>query len=58
VVERSGLYHTLFDLQNNKLVINVASPYYSSCASTLNDMNKWIKENIHAKILEKINDRN
>jgi hypothetical protein len=55
VMERSGLYHSLFDLRNNELLINDESPWNSANADNLKEMNEWIKENIHSKIEQKIN---
>ncbi len=54
VMERSGLYHSLYDLRKNELLINDESPWHSASADNLEDMNKWIKDNIHLKIEEKI----
>lgn len=55
VMERSGLYHSLFDLRTNELLINSSSPMNDSNADNLETMNKWIKDNIHSKIEQKIN---
>jgi len=55
IMERSGLYHSLYDLRKNELVINDESPWHSASADNLVTMNKWIKDNIHTKIEEKIN---
>lgn len=55
VMERSGLYHSLYDLRKNELLINDESPWHSASADNLETMNKWIKDNIHSKIEEKIN---
>jgi hypothetical protein len=55
VMERSGLYHSLYDLRKNELLINDESPWHSASADNLETMNKWIKDNIHLKIEEKIN---
>jgi hypothetical protein len=54
-MERSGIYHSLFDLRNNELLINDESPWNSANADNLKEMNEWIKENIHSKIEQKIN---
>lgn len=55
VMERSGLYHSLYDLRKNELLINDESPWNSASADNLEAMNKWIKDNIHSKIEQKIN---
>ncbi len=55
VMERSGLYHSLYDLRSNELLVNDESPWHSSNADNLETMNRWIKDNIHSKIEEKLN---
>lgn len=55
VMERSELYHSLYDLRTNELLINDESPWHSANADNLENMNKWIKDNIHSKIEQKIN---
>lgn len=55
VMERSGLYHSLYDLRTNELIINDESPWHSANADNLENMNNWIKENLHSKIEQKIN---
>jgi hypothetical protein len=55
VMERSGLYHSLYDLRTNELIINDESPWHSANAETLEIMNNWIRENLHSKIEQKIN---
>ena len=55
VMERSGLYHSLYDLRTNKLIINDESPWHSANTDNLENMNKWIIENLHSKIEQKIN---
>ncbi|MDI1321922.1 MAG: hypothetical protein PSV36_04185 [Algoriphagus sp.] len=55
VMERSGLYHSLYDLRTNELIINEESPWHSANTDNLENMNKWIKENLHSKIEQKIN---
>ncbi len=54
-MERSGLYHSLYDLRTNELIINDESPWHSANADNLENMNNWIKENLHSKIEQKIN---
>lgn len=54
IMERSGLYHSLYDLKTNKLLINEESPWHSEEDNSDEGMNKWIKENLHDKIEEKI----
>jgi len=55
VMERSELYHSLYDLRTNELLINDESPWHSANADNLENMNKWIKDNLHSKIEQKIN---
>ena len=55
IMERSGLYHSLYDLRTNELIINDESPWHSANADNLENMNNWIKENLHSKIEQKIN---
>lgn len=57
VLERSGLYHTLYDLKENQLLINEESPWHSANAENLETMNQWIKDNIHSKIEAIINQK-
>lgn len=55
VLERGNLYHSLFDLKNNQLIINNESPWASCKAKNKEEMNKCIKENLHDKIEKIIN---
>jgi hypothetical protein len=55
VMERSGLYHSLYDLRTNELIINEESPWHSSNADDFESMNEWIKDNLHGKIEQTIN---
>ncbi len=55
VMERGNLYHSLYNLKNNKLILNNESPWASCKAKDKEEMNKWIKENLHDKIEEIIN---
>lgn len=57
VMERNGLYHSLYDLRTNELIINDESPWHSANAENLQDLNNWIRENLHSKIEQKINAR-
>lgn len=54
IMERSGLYHSLYDLKTNKLLINEESPWHAAEDNSDEGLNKWIKENLHKKIEEKI----
>ncbi len=54
IMERSGLYHSLYDLKTNELLINEESPWHSAEDNSDEGMNKWIRENLHDKIEEKI----
>ncbi len=56
VLERGGLYHTLYDLTEKKIIYNEESPWHT--ANTPKDrkhMNKWIRVNLHDKIEAVIN---
>ena len=55
VMERGNLYHTLYDLKNQKIILNEESPWTGSNAKGKEEMNKWIKENLHDKIEKIIN---
>lgn len=55
VMERGHLFHTLYDLKKEKLILNEESPLFSSMAKDKNEMNKWIKKNLHNKIESIIN---
>ena len=55
IMERGNLYHTLYDLKNEELILNKESPWTSSQAKNKEEMNKWIKENLHNKIENLIN---
>ena len=50
VMERSGLYYSLYDLKANKLLINDESPWNSAEDNSEEGLKKWIKENLHNKI--------
>ena len=55
VMERGNLYHSLYDLKTNKLILNEESPLHASNAETKDQMNQWIRENLHNKIEKIIN---
>lgn len=55
VMERGGLYHSLVDLKSQKILINESCPYCESNANTKEEMNVWIKKNLHDKIDKTIN---
>jgi hypothetical protein len=50
IMQRGGLYHSLFDLKFEKLLINEPCPYCESQSNTKEQMNLWIKKNLHDKI--------
>lgn len=52
VMERGSLYHSLFDLQAQKVLVNETCPYCKSKAKNREQMNIWIKKNIHDKIAQ------
>jgi len=55
VMSREGLYHSLFDLKSQKLLINETCPFCESQSNTKEEMNLWIKKNLHDKIKRIIN---
>ena len=50
VLERGNLYHSLYDLKKEEVVLNEESPWHASDGEGKEEMNKWIKENLHDKI--------
>ena len=54
-MERGNLYHSLYDLKSEKIIFNEESPWTSCKAKNKEEMNKWIKENLHDKIEKIIN---
>lgn len=50
VLERSDMFHTLYDLKTKKLLLNEESPWHSAEENSAEGMNEWIKENLHDKI--------
>lgn len=50
VLERNGLYHSLYDLDLQKTILNEESPWHSSGMKEKEEMNLWIKQNLHSKI--------
>ena len=54
IMERSGLFYSLYDLKTNKLLINDESPWNSATDNSPEGLNNWIKENLHNKIQAKI----
>jgi hypothetical protein len=55
VMERGNLYHSLYDLKNEKVLLNEESPWSASDRKDKEEMNKWIKENLHDKIEQYLN---
>ena len=55
VLERGNLYHSLYDLQTQKTLINEESPFGNSETLDKEGVNDWIKENLHIPIKEKLN---
>ncbi|MGB3468906.1 MAG: hypothetical protein WBA74_26715 [Cyclobacteriaceae bacterium] len=55
-MERGNLYHSLYDLKNQKVLINEESPWHQAEANGKDELNKWIKENLHDKIERIINE--
>ena len=56
IMERGNLYHSLFDLKNQKVLINEESPWHQAEGDGKEGLNKWIKENLHDKIEKIINE--
>ncbi len=61
VMERGNLYHALFDLDKQEVLVNKESPWAAALSASgklesghLNkeEMNQWIKENLHDKIAQ------
>ena len=50
VMERSNLYHSLYDLKSQKVILNEESPWHVADGKDKEKMNEWIKENLHDKI--------
>lgn len=50
ILERGGLYHSLYDLKSQKILINEESPWSASDGKEAEELNAWIKENLHDKI--------
>ena len=55
VMERGNLYHSLYDLKAKKVLLNEVSPWHASNGKDKDEMNNWIKTNLHNKINEIIN---
>ncbi|WP_027127244.1 hypothetical protein [Gelidibacter mesophilus] len=56
IMERGNLYHSLYDLKNQKVLINEESPWHQAKGDGKEGLNKWIKENLHDKIEQTINE--
>ncbi len=50
ILERGNLYHSLYDLKNQKVIINEESPWHQAKEDGKEGLNQWIKENLHDKI--------
>ena len=55
VFTRGNLYHSLYDLRTDALIFNEESPYHVCNGQSKEEMNEWIKVNLHEKIQEKLN---
>ncbi len=55
IMERGNLYHSLYDLKKEYVILNEESPWHSSNGKTKEGMNKWIRLNLHDKIKSIIN---
>lgn len=56
IMERGNLYHSLYDLKKQKVLINEESPWHQAEGNGKEGLNKWIKENLHDKIEQIINE--
>ncbi|MBN2425592.1 MAG: hypothetical protein JXR46_14675 [Calditrichaceae bacterium] len=56
IMERGNLYHSLYDLKNQKVLINEESPWHQAEGDGKEGLNKWIKENLHDRIEKIINE--
>lgn len=54
VLERGNLYHSLYDLRTESLLINEESPWHASNGEDKEKMDEWIKTYLHDKIEEKL----
>lgn len=50
VMERGNLYHSLYDLKSEKVILNEESPWNASIEDGNLEMNDWIKKNLHDEI--------
>jgi hypothetical protein len=57
IMERGNLYHSLYDIKNEKVLINEESPWHEAQGDGKEGLNKWIKENLHDKIEVIINEK-
>ena len=55
VMERGHLYHSLYDLKNKKVIFNEVSPWDASGGKNGEEMNAWIKKNLHDEIVQYLN---
>ena len=57
IMERGNLFHSLYDLKSEKVILNEESPWFASNSNNKEKMNEWIKENLHNKIEKIINEK-
>jgi len=50
VFERGNLYHSLYDLKTETLILNEESPWAAANSGDKDVINQWIKTNLHDKI--------
>ena len=55
VFERGNLYHSLYDLKTETLILNEESPWEAANSGEKEVINQWIKTNLHDKIELKLN---
>ena len=57
ILERGNLYHSLYDLKADSLLINEESPWHVAGGQGKEEMNEWIKVNLHDKIKKLIGEK-
>lgn len=50
VMERSGLYYSLYDLKTNQLIVNEENPWKMAADNSSEAIDNWVRENLHIKI--------
>lgn len=50
VMERDSLYHSLYDLNTGTVIINEVSPWHEASPKNEEELDEWIRVNLHDKI--------